>query len=154
MKLHDTADRIQKQVHLNAPVPRVWKALTDHREFGEWFKVKIDAPFAPGEPSTGHITYPGYEHVKWDAIVQKMEPEKLFSLTWHPYAIDPECDYSGEPSTLVEFRLEGKDGGTFLTVTESGFAKLLAARRNDAFEADDEGWQTQMQNIKRYVEQG
>ena len=77
---------------------RVWRALTDHREFGQWFRVKLDGPFVPGEVSRGQITYPGYEHIKWEAIVQKMEPERLFSFTWHPYAIDPNVDYSGEPA--------------------------------------------------------
>src|SRR5690348_16181814 len=104
-------DRIEKVVELNAPVSRVWRALTDHREFGEWFRVNIDQPFAPGQPSTGHMTYPGYEHIKWNAVVQKIEPEHLFSYTWHPYAIDPKQDYSGETPTLVEFRLEPTKSG-------------------------------------------
>ena len=98
-------DRIEKRIELRAPVSRVWRALTDHREFGEWFRVKLDGPFVPGEISTGHITYPGYEHLKWEAIVQKLEAETVVSFTWHPYAIDPKVDYSNEPATLVEFRL-------------------------------------------------
>src|SRR3982074_3365995 len=78
-------DRIEKRIELKAPVSRVWRALTDYREFGEWFQVKLDGPFVPGQVSRGHITYPGYEHVKWQAVVQKMEPEQLFSFTWpHP----------------------------------------------------------------------
>ena len=108
---------IEKRIELKAPVSRVWRALTDHREFGQWFRVKLEGPFVPGEVSRGQITYPGYEHIKWEAIVQKMEPERLFSFTWHPYAIDPNVDYSGEPATLVEFKLEPKGGGTLLTVT-------------------------------------
>src|SRR6476619_2844644 len=110
-------DRIEKRIELTAPISRVWRALTDHREFGEWFRVKIDGPFVPGQVSTGHITHPGYEHVKWDATVQKMEPEKLFSYTWHPYAVDPAVDYSTEPPTLVEFRLEEIPTGTLLLIT-------------------------------------
>jgi uncharacterized protein YndB with AHSA1/START domain len=74
-------DRIEKRVELQAPVSRVWRALTDYREFGEWFRVKLDGPFVAGEVSRGHITHPGYEHVVWEAAVQKMEPEKLFSFT-------------------------------------------------------------------------
>jgi len=99
-------DRIEKRIELEAPVSRVWRALADFREFGQWFRVKLDGPFVPGQISTGHITYPGYEHLKWEAVVQIMEPERLFSFTWHPYAIDPNFDYSKEPPTLVEFRLE------------------------------------------------
>src|SRR5690242_4651723 len=130
------ADRIEKRIELKAPVSRVWKAITDHEEFGQWFRVKLDGPFAAGQVSTGHITYPGYEHLKWNAVVQKMEPERLFSFTWHPYAVDESVDYSKEEPTLVEFRLEPVEGGTVLTVTESGFDKLPAHRRDQAFRSN------------------
>lgn len=142
---------IEKRIELNAPVSRVWRALTDYREFGEWFRVKIDAPFVPGQVSRGHITYPGYEHVKWEAVMQKIEQERLFSFTWHPYAIDPKTDYSHETPTLVEFRLEKTATGTLLVVTESGFDKIPAARRFEAFRANDGGWAEQMKNIAAYV---
>ena len=92
-----TTDIIEKRIELKAPVSRVWRALTDHREFGQWFRVKLEGPFVPGEVSRGQITYPGYEHIKWEAIVQKMEPERLFSFTWHPYAIDPNVDIRASP---------------------------------------------------------
>jgi len=145
------SDSISRQIELNAPVSRVWRALTDHREFGEWFRVKIDGPFVPGQVSRGHITYPGYEHVKWEATVQKMEPERLFSYTWHPYAIDANVDYSKEPQTLVEFRLEATANGTLLHVTESGFDKIPADRRDLAFRMNDNGWAAQMKNIQSHV---
>jgi uncharacterized protein YndB with AHSA1/START domain len=153
MKLPIEQDRIEKQIELEAPVARVWRALTDHREFGQWFRVNLEGPFVPGETSRGHITYPGYEHLIWEAVVQKMEPERLFSFTWHPYAIDPQEDYSNEPPTLVEFRLEPKGEGTSLTLTESGFSKLPADRRDEAFRMNDGGWTEQMKNIERHVEQ-
>jgi uncharacterized protein YndB with AHSA1/START domain len=144
-------DRIEKRIELKAPVARVWRALTDYREFGEWFRVKIEAPFAQGEVSRGHITWPGYEHLKWEAVVTAIEPERLFSFTWHPYAVDPKMDYSQEPQTLVEFRLEKAGEGTLLTVMESGFDKIPAARRAEAFPRNEGGWTQQMQNIERYV---
>lgn len=144
---------IEKRIELNAPVSRVWRALTDYREFGEWFRVKLDGPFMPGEISTGHITYPGYEHLKWEAAVQKMEPERLFSFTWHPYAVDPKVDYSNEPVTLVEFRLEPKDKGTVLYLTESGFDKLPKDRRFEAFRMNEDGWTEQMTNIENHLKQ-
>ena len=144
-------DRIEKRIELKAPVARVWRALTDHREFGEWFRVKIDGPFVPGEVSRGNITYPGYEHLKWEAVVKAMEPERLFSFTWHPYAVDPKVDYSKEPQTLVEFRLEKTPEGTRLTVTESGFDKIPAGRRPEAFRMNEGGWAEQMKNIERYL---
>ena len=144
-------DRIEKQIELKAPVARVWRALTDHREFGEWFRVKIDGPFVPGEASRGNITYPGYEHLQWEAVVKAMEPERLFSFTWHPYAVDPKVDYSKEPQTLVEFRLEKTPEGTRLTVTESGFDKIPAGRRPEAFRMNESGWAEQMKNIESYV---
>ena len=118
-------DRIEKTVELKAPVSRVWRALTDYREFGAWFRVRLDGPFEPGRTVLGQITYPGYEHLKWEAVVQKMEPERLLSFTWHPYAIDPNQDYSSEVPTLVEFTLEKIAAGTLLRVVESGFDKLL-----------------------------
>ena len=146
-------NRIEKRIELKAPVSRVWRALTDHREFGEWFGVKIDEPFAAGQVSRGHITYPGYEHIKWEAVVQKIEPERLFSYTWHPYAIDPKIDYSKETSTLVEFTLEKTAGGTLLVVTESGFEKIPSDRRLEAFRKNEGGWAEQMKNIEKYVAQ-
>jgi uncharacterized protein YndB with AHSA1/START domain len=147
-------DRIEKRIELKAPVSRVWRALTDHREFGEWFRVKLDGPFVQGQISRGHITYPGYEHVKWEVAVQKMEPERLFSFTWHPYAVDPNIDYSKETPTLVEFRLESTaSGGTLLLLTESGFDKIPSGRRLEAFRRDDGGWTEQMKNIDGYVAQ-
>ncbi len=98
-------------------------------------------------------TYPGYEHLKWEAVVQKMEPERLFSFTWHPYAIDPTMDYSKETPTLVEFRLEETSGGTLLVLTESGFDTIPSHRRNEAFRRNDGGWTEQMKNIENHVSQ-
>ena len=145
------SDRIEKRIELKAPVSRVWRALTDYKEFGEWFRVKIDGPFVEGQVSTGHITYPGYEHLKWEAVVQKMEPERLFSYTWHPYACDPKMDYSKETPTLVEFRLEKTATGTLLVVTESGFDKIPKERRDEAFRMNEGGWTQQMKNIESHV---
>jgi uncharacterized protein YndB with AHSA1/START domain len=146
-------DRIEKRIALNAPVWRVWRALTDYREFGEWFRVRLDGPFAPGQVSRGRITCPGYEHLEWEAVVQKMEPEQLFSFTWHPYALDPKIDYSTETPTLVEFRLEKVPGGTLLRLTESGFDKIPGNRRLAAFPRNDDGWTQQMKNIENHVAQ-
>lgn len=146
------SDRIEKNIELNAPVEKVWRALTDHLAFGEWFRVKLDGPFVPGKVSTGHITYPGYEHVKWHATVKAMDAPRLFSFTWHPHAIDPDVDYSDETPTLVEFRLQPSDKGTRLTVTESGFGALPTHRRDEALRSNDGGWDEQIMNIKTYVE--
>jgi uncharacterized protein YndB with AHSA1/START domain len=144
-------DRIEKGVELKAPVSRVWRALTDHHEFGSWFRVKLDGPFVPGRTVRGQITYPGYEHLKWEAVVQKMEPERLFSFTWHPYAVDPNQDYSSEVPTLVEFTLEKIAAGTLLRVVESGFDKLPDKRRLEAFRMNEGGWSEQMKNIAQHV---
>ena len=146
---------IEKRIELKAPISRVWRALTDSREFGEWFRVKLDGSFVPGQVSRGQMTYPGYEHVRWEALVQKMEHERLFSFTWpHPKSFnktDAPQDYSGEPTTLVEFRLEKTATGTLLVVTESGFDKLPEGRRLDAFRRNEGGWTEQMKNIENYV---
>src|SRR5437764_11019034 len=145
------SNTIEKRIELKAPVSRVWRALTDHRELGEWFRVKLDGPFVPGQISTGNITYPGYEHIRWEAVVQKMEPERLFSFTWHPYAIDPKVDYSKETPTLVEFRLEKTTAGTLLDLTESGFDRVPSHRRDEAFRMNEGGWMQQMKNIENHV---
>ncbi len=144
-------DKIEKQIQINAPVSRVWRAITDYREFGEWFKVKLDGPFTPGETSHGKMTHPGYEHVAWKANVKEITPESLFSFTWYPYAIDPNVDYSGETPTLVEFHLTPAEDGTLLVVIESGFDKVPAHRRDEAFRMDEMGWTAQMKNIENHV---
>ena len=146
-------DRIEKTIEIKAPVSRVWRALTDHREFGAWFRVRLEGPFVPGQVSRGQITYPGYEHYRWEAVVQKMEPERLFSFTWHPYAIDQSQDYSDEEPTLVEFTLERTASGTLLRVVESGFDKIPSKRRAEAFRMNDQGWGQQVNNIAQHVEQ-
>ena len=144
-------DRIEKSIELKAPVSRVWKALTDHQEFGTWFRVNLENPFVPGQATRGRVTYPGYDHLRFEVVVQKMEPERLFSLTWHPYAIDANQDYSKETPTLVEFTLEKTANGTRLRVVESGFDKLPSNRRDEAFRMNDGGWSIQMENIARHV---
>src|ERR1700722_15157582 len=145
------SDRIEKRIELAAPVSRVWRALTDYREFGAWFRVELEGPFVPGQIARGRITHPGYEHVIWQATVQKIEPERLFSFTWRPYAIDPNVDYSHEEPTLVEFRLEPTPGGTLLSTPESGFDKIPAGRRAEAFRMNERGWAAQLENIARHV---
>lgn len=151
MSLHIDQDRIHKEITLKAPRARVWRALTDHREFSEWFGVNLESPFVAGKKTSGNITVPNYEHVRMEVEVQKIEPEKYFSFTWHPYAIDPAVDYDQETPTLVEFRLEEKGEGTLLFVTESGFAKIPAARRADAFRMNDHGWAQQLKDIAEHV---
>jgi uncharacterized protein YndB with AHSA1/START domain len=146
-----STDRIEKSVVLRAPRSRVWRAITNAGEFGSWFGAKLEGGFAPGAQVKGRITIPGYEHVIMDITVERVEPEKLFSYRWHPYAIEPGVDYSGEPTTLVEFRLEEVTGGTQLTVTESGFDHIPAARRAEAFRMNEQGWMGQLKNIERYV---
>lgn len=143
--------QIEKQIELKAPVTRVWRALTDYREFGEWFRVNLEGPFAPGQISSGRITNPKHAHLRLEVVVQTLEPEHRFSFTWHPYAIDLDKDYTHETPTLVEFKLEPTPTGTLLTVTESGFDKLPSDRSLEAFRMNDGGWARQMENIAAYV---
>jgi uncharacterized protein YndB with AHSA1/START domain len=147
------SDRIEKSIEIAAPVSRVWKALTDYREFSTWFRVKLEAPFQTGKVAAGNITYPGYEHLRFDATVQKIEPERYFSFTWHPYPMDPKVDYSVETPTLVEFTLEKTAKGTLLRVVESGFDKIPASRRAEAYRMNEGGWEGQMKNIAAHVGQ-
>lgn len=144
-------DRIEKSIVLRAPRSRVWRALTNAEEFGAWFRVKFDgAVFAPAAVVKGKITYPGYEHYTFEATIERMEPERLFSYRWHPYP-DPALDHSGEPTTLVEFRLEEVPGGTQLEIVESGFDQIPLPRRAEAFRMNEGGWAEQLKNIERHV---
>jgi uncharacterized protein YndB with AHSA1/START domain len=149
------SDRIEKRIELKASPKRVWQALTDYREFGEWFRVKLEGPFVVGKISRGWITHPGYEHLKWEVLVERMEAERLFSFTWaHPKSLekaDYDGDYAKDPKTLVEFRLEKTGTGTLLTVTESGFDKLPADRRDGSYRRNEGGWTEQMKNVEKYV---
>jgi uncharacterized protein YndB with AHSA1/START domain len=149
------SEQIEKRIAIKAPVSRVWRAITDYREFGEWFRVKLEGPFVAGQMSRGQITYPGYEHLSWEAMIEKIEPEKLFSFTWpHSKSLE-KADYNGNyaknPKTLVEFKLEKTANGTVLVVTESGFDKIPADWRLEAFRRNDSGWAEQVKNIENYV---
>lgn len=146
------SDRIEKKVLLRAPKARVWRALTNADEFGTWFRVAMEGPFEVGRVAKGRITHPGYEHLVMELTVERMDPEDGFAFRWHPYAIDAAVDYSKEPTTLVEFRLEDAPDGTMLTVVESGFDRIPASRRAEAFRMNDEGWSAQVENIRRHVE--
>lgn len=145
------SNRIDKEIELKAPVSRVWRAITDHQQFGEWFKVNIEAPFEAGKVSVWKFTHPGYENLRTEAVVKEIKPESYFSYTWHPFAIDPKVDYSHEAPTLVEFRLEPTAAGTLLKISESGFENVPEHRRAEAFKMDEGGWTSQIKNIANYV---
>jgi len=147
-----TTDRIDKQAVLPVPRSRVWRALTDSSEFGTWFQVVFTRPFRPGATLAGRITSPGYEHLVIDFAIEKMEPERYFSFRWHPNAVEPGMDYSSEPMTLVEFVLEEAEGGTRLSIVESGFDRIPIARRAAALKGNDQGWEKQMKAIARYLQ--
>jgi uncharacterized protein YndB with AHSA1/START domain len=147
-----STDRIERQILLKAPRSRVWRALSDAEEFGGWFGVKLQGKtFTPGVRTRGQVTYPGYEHVTFDVTIERMEPERVLSWRWVPAPIERNVDYSHEPTTLVTFELQEVDGGTLLTVVETGFDKVPPARRMDAFRMNSEGWDGQMENIAKHV---
>lgn len=148
---HRETDRIERQILLHVPRSRIWRALTDPVEFGTWFGVKVNGTFAPGARVSGQITHKGYEHVTWDITIERMEPERLFSWRWHPYAVAPGVDYSAEPATRVVFELEPVADGTLLKVVESGFDDVPLARRAQAYRMNSEGWTAQMGAIERHV---
>jgi uncharacterized protein YndB with AHSA1/START domain len=143
---------IEKEIILKAPVSKVWRALTDHQQFGEWFGWKIEAPFVAGQVAGGILGCGGKEKQRYEMTVRKIEPETYFSYTWHPYAFDPKVDYTKEPPTLIEFRLQPKGEGTLLSVKESGFEKLSRQRLEEAYPRNEGGWEGQLENIQEYVE--
>ncbi len=155
-------DRIQKVVTLKAPVERVWRAITDASEFGSWFGALFEGAFRPGTPIKGKIVptkadpelakmQEPYAGAAIDFTVDRIEPMRLFSFRWHPFAVDPAVDYSTEPTTLVVFELEPVAGGTRLTITESGFDRLPLARRAQAYESNEGGWTAQVTLITKYL---
>ena len=143
-----STDRIEKRVVLRAPRSRVWRAISDAKEFGTWFRLTLDGVFAEGKTVRG-----SHDQFKIEMRVERIEPERYFSYRWHPYPNDPKVDYSAEPMTLVEFTLEDADGGksTALTIVESGFDRIPLARRAEAFRMNDAGWAKQIQNLAAYV---
>jgi uncharacterized protein YndB with AHSA1/START domain len=145
---------IEKKITLYAQRSRVWRAIVDPREFGAWFGVAIEGTFKEGASTFGKITLPGYEHLTMEMKIEKIEPERYFSYRWHPFAIDPDVDYSSEPTTLVEFSLEDGQGVTILTMRETGFDALPEARRERAFKSNEGGWAAQGENIARHVAAG
>lgn len=158
----EVSDSIRKRVVLQAPLERVWRAISDHREFGAWFGVRVDTPFTPGTRVTGVVTpttvdpqvaeaQKQVEGTPWSITVDRVEPMRLFSFRWHPYAVDPDVDYSDEPTTLVTFELRGTPEGTELTITESGFDAIPLQRRAEAFSADSGGWDAQSKLIAKYL---
>ena len=149
--MNTTTDRIEKKTILRAPRSRVWKAISDAGEFGTWFQVKLEGEFAPGARVRGTLTYPGYEETPWEMVVDRLEPETLFSFRWHPGAVEKGVDYSSEPTTLVEFILEDAPGGTQLTIVESGFDAIPLERRARAFSGNSEGWNLQVKALEAYV---
>jgi len=160
-----TTDSIEKKVLLHAPLSRVWRAISDSSEFGSWFGVTFEGPFVAGAPLRGAITgtkvdpevaklQKPHEGTPFNIVVEQMEPERLFSFRWHPYAIDPNVDYSNEPMTLIEFRLEDVAEGTRLRITESGFDAIPLPRRAEAFRMNAGGWDEQLHNIEAYVARG
>jgi uncharacterized protein YndB with AHSA1/START domain len=144
-------DRIQREIFVRAPVARVWQALATAPEFGTWFGVDLDGDFTPGARLKGRVTHPGYQHLTWEVTIERVEAPRILTWRWHPHAIDAHADYSSEAPTLVEFELEGVEGGTQLRVTESGFDRLPPERRDIAYRGNADGWTAQVQAIRAYV---
>ena len=148
-----STDRIEKEILLKAPQSRVWQALANAEEFGQWFRADFKgAHFVAGQFTQGKLLYPGYEHLTLSVLVESIEPERRLCLRWHPYAIDPAQDFSQEPMTLIEFTMQAVAAGTLLRVVESGFDQIPLSRRHEAFRMNSDGWAAQMKNIASYVD--
>ena len=154
MPTSTSTDRIEKLVNLDVPRSRVWRALTDVKQFNAWFGAALTGVFMPGAEVSGKLTFKNYEHVTMTIWIETMEPERFFSFRWHPYAIEPGVDYSAEPTTLVSFTLEDAAGGTRLTIVESGFDAIPASRRSTAFSMNSAGWDGQAKNLLKFLANG
>lgn len=144
-------NQIVKIVDLNASVSRVWRAITDYEEFGQWFRVHLDGPFELGVQTTGHITVPGHKGMEWVSLTERMIPERIFAFSWPPSAVDPDGDYDAEAKVYVEFSLETLNEGTRLTITESGFEQFQDSIRLEVLRSNKEGWNFQAENIATHV---
>lgn len=155
-------DRIEKKVILRAPLTRVWRAISDAKQFGAWFGMKVDGDFAAKTTVKGTImpttvdpevarSQKRFEDLPFELFIERVEPERLFSFRWHPCAIERDVDYSNEPTTLVSFELEEVKEGVLLTVTETGFDRIPLARRAKAFAANEGGWAAQLELITKYL---
>ena len=144
-------DRIEKVVELSASVERVWRAITDHEEFGQWFRVRLDGPFRVGATTTGNITYPGHEQMEWVSVTERMEPERLFAFSWPPSAVDPDTAYGDDAKVMVEFHLQPIESGTQLTIIEKGFLQFPESKRLEVLRSNQQGWEMQAENIAAYV---
>lgn len=154
MTTSSDTDRIERSIVINTTRERVWQALSDAEKFGAWFGANLQGQrFAPGQRTRGPITISGYEHVYFDAVFERIEPQEVLAFRWHPYAVDPAVDYTKEEPTLVTFTLKDAPDGTLLTVVESGFDKVPPQRRLEAFRMNSAGWEGQIRNIVRYVSQ-
>jgi uncharacterized protein YndB with AHSA1/START domain len=150
--MNTSTDRIERKVLLKASRARVWRALSNAEEFGNWFGVNFKGKtFVAGKSVQGRITYPGYEHLVMEVLIERVEPERLLSWRWHPAAIESSVDYSQEPTTLVVFELAEVDGGILLTVVESGLDKIPLARRATVLRLNTSGWDEQMRNVEKHV---
>ena len=147
-----STDRIEKKFDLRAPRSRVWRAITSAEEFSEWFRMNLDGAFVEGKTVRGKVTHKNWEHARpVEMTVERIEPERYFAYRWHPFALDPDIDYSAEPTTLVEFILEEAGAGTSVTIIESGFDQLPLDRRAEAFRMNSGGWDGQSRNLTAYV---
>jgi uncharacterized protein YndB with AHSA1/START domain len=142
---------IEKRTFVRASRSRVWRALTDPKEFGAWFGVEIAGPFAPGSRVEMKTTSKEFSGIRFFIVIERMEPETTFAWRWHPGMPQPEIDYSKEPTTLVTFHLEETEGGTNLTVVETGFDQISLARRASVYSDNEKGWDDQLASISRYV---
>lgn len=147
-------DCIDKDIVVEAPVSRVWRAITDAQEFSAWFGVTLESQFAVGAEMQGMMTNPKYAHIRLKLTVETIEPETRFAFRWLPYALDPNVDYSGETPTTVTFHLTPTETGTHLRVTECGFENVPEWRRDLAFKMNSSGWEQQVVRIQRYVMTG
>ncbi len=152
MIIYKDQNQIEKVIELAAPVARVWRAITDHQEFGEWFRVRLDNPFKVGITTTGNMTYPGHEHVKWVSVTEQMDHQRVFAFSWPPSAVDPDSEYDDGAKVRVEFRLDPTQTGTRLTITETGFEQFPEAKRLEVLRSNTEGWDIQAKNVAAHVE--
>jgi uncharacterized protein YndB with AHSA1/START domain len=145
--------RIDRSIEIQAPVERVWRALTDANELSAWFQVTIEGALAQGSEVWMTSVHPAHAGQRFRVRIVDMSPPTRLVWKWHPGEVDPRVDYSREPQTTVTFTLERSARGTRLNVAEDGFDEISLTRRAKVHADNTQGWAEVVVWLQKYVEE-
>ncbi len=140
-------DRIEREIIIDAPVERVWAALTTPEQIAEWFGDRATVDLRTGGAAEFHWADYGSFH----AAIERVEPQRAFAYRW---ARDKDVPPVAGNSTLVEFTLAPEGAGTRLRVVETGFSSLDLPEAEQAQHHKDntEGWAHELDELRDYAQ--